>query len=130
MRHLPLIADIADGRSEILGPSGALGPEARDRIGKYLLESKNLQAGSPKADPFDATLGDVVPNGVSTDGTWAWHLEWGYYVLAYGFAPPGDFLLHVEEHGAEPVLIEGVELIKALEDYESDFVAGVAFVTR
>lgn len=128
MKYLPATGRMtAEEAAAVYGPRNALGGELRVRVGRYLLESSNLQATSPGPDRFDPALEDVVPEGVCSDGEWAWTMDWGYYVLAYGFAPPAEFLAHVEARGGEPVVLERPGLVAALDEFREDSLAGRGF---
>jgi hypothetical protein len=121
VKYLPATGRLtAEDAAAVYGPREALGGDLRVKVGRYLLESSNLQAASPGPDRFNPALEDAVPEGVCTDGEWAWTMDWGYYVLSYGFAPPAEFLEHVQARGAEPVTLEHPELIAALDEFRED----------
>lgn len=128
MKYLPATGRMtAEEAAAVYGPRDVLGGDLRVRVGRYLLDSSNLQATSPGPDRFNPALGDVVPEGVCSDGDWAWTMDWGYYVLAYGFAPPAEFMEHLKVRGTEPVTLEEPALVAALDEFRVDCLAGRAF---
>jgi hypothetical protein len=130
MKYLPSTARLSDEEArQVFGPPDILNGDRRARVARYLLESQNLQASAPGPDRFTLTDTHDVPTGVNTDGEWIWTMDWGYYVLAYGFAPPAEFLRHLDENGGEPKELDRPALIAAMTAFEEDYDAGRGFAS-
>lgn len=70
------------------------------RVLGYLSSGEVLVAGTARErDVVDDTLGEIVPQGFRTDGTWIWADSVAHYLRAYAISPDVRLLEHIRARG-------------------------------
>jgi hypothetical protein len=89
----------------------------RERLVRYLRAGTLfLSPMTWEADRVDPSLGQVVPTGFRTDGTWSWTDTVTYYLDVHGLAPDEELRRHIEANDYRCPEVDDATLTRALQE--------------